>query len=282
MSARAEELKRQIDTVLQEVYDAQNPNPLARLARKSYISVRLLTPDRRAHYGMANVRSDEPVLYENRLWFWYQNATWVMEYDAEDREWSAVEATLPVGRWSRSDEWVPASAGAEIRSVLPIKYKATNSKGQEVWKRTEVSPRPACWEPICWARSCQRPIYRDGRDDKNHFRLGKTVYDYDGRTVYEAELQSVYEAELQSVFMGGSGGRTTDTIKLLLQTERLVDGVTIGEKYIEAQADDLEEREVDGEELTVYTDDEGHEYGVDTAGVIERDGVKTYRAVRVV
>jgi len=82
--------------------------------------------------------------------------------------------------------------------------------------------------------------------------------------------------------LGGSGGRSTDTIKLLLQTERFVDKVTIDEKYIEAEADDLEEREVDGEELTIYADSEGHEYGVDTAGMIEKDGIKIYRAVRVV
>lgn len=71
-----------------------------------------------------------------------------------------------------------------------------------------------------------------------------------------------------------------EIIKLLLQTERFIDKVTIDEQYIEAQADDLEEREVDGEGLTYYTDADGHEYGVDTEGVIENDGVKTYRAVR--
>ena len=73
-----------------------------------------------------------------------------------------------------------------------------------------------------------------------------------------------------------------EIVKLLLQTERFIDKVTIDEKYIEANADDLEEREVDSEELTVYTDAEGHEYGVDMAGRIERNGIKTYRAVRVV
>lgn len=73
-----------------------------------------------------------------------------------------------------------------------------------------------------------------------------------------------------------------EIVKLLLQTERFIDKVTIDEKYIEANADDLEEREVDSEELTVYTDAEGHEYGVDMAGMIERNGIKTYRAVRVV
>lgn len=249
MSVRAEELKKQIEKVLREESEAQNSNPLAKLARKSYIEVRLLTPERNAHYGMTSVRSDEPVLYENRLWFWYQNATWVLEYDAENQEWSAVEASLPV-------DCVPASAGAEIRSVLPIKYKTTDSEGREVWKRAEVSPRPAVW-----AGPSRRPAYQDG---KEHFWLGKTVY----------------EAELQSVFTGGSGGRSTDTIKLLLQTERFIDKVTIDEKYIEAQADDLEEREVDGEELTFYTDADGHEYGVDTAGVIAKNGIKTYRAVR--
>jgi len=169
-------------------------------------------------------------------------------------------------RWSHSGERVPASGGAEIRSVLPIKYRAKNADGREVWKRTEVSPRPACW-----AGPDQRPAYRDGKD---HFWLGKTVHDYDGRTMYEVELQSV--------FTGGSGGRSTETIKLLLQTQRFVDDVTINEKYIEAYADDLEEREVDGEELTFYTDSEGHEYGVDTAGVIEKGGIKIYRAVRCV
>lgn len=82
--------------------------------------------------------------------------------------------------------------------------------------------------------------------------------------------------------LGGSGGRSTDTIGLLLQTERYVDKVTIAEKYIKAEADDLEEREVRGEKLTVYTDAEGHQYGVDMTGMIEQDGIKIYRGVRVV
>jgi len=266
LSGIAEDTKKHIELVLREEYEAQNPNPLAKLARKSFIAVRLLTPERNAHYGMTRVRSDEPVLYENRLWFWYQDATWVLEYDAESREWSAVEASLPVNHPWDDTQRVPASGGAEIRSVLPIKYKAKDADGREVWRWTEVSPRPACW-----AGPDRRPAYRDG---DSHFWLGNTVRDYDGRTMYEAELQSV--------FTGGSGGRSTDILKLLLQTQRLVDDVTINEKYIEVEVDDLKERKVNGKELTIYTDEEGHDYVVDTAGMIEKDGIKKYQAVRCV
>ena len=260
LSGIAEDAKKHIEQVLREEYEAQNPNPLAKLARKSFIAVRLLTPERNAIGGQTSVRADEPVLIKGRLWIWRHNETWVMEYDAESREWSAVEASLPVNHPWDDTQRVPASGGAEIRSVLPIKYRAKNADGRE------VSPRPACW-----AGPDQRPAYRDG---DSHFWLGNTVRDYDGRTMYEAELQSV--------FTGGSGGRTTDTIKLLLQTQRFVDDVTINEKYIEAYADDLKERKVNGKELTIYTDEEGHNYIVDTAGMIEKDGIKKYQAVRTV
>jgi hypothetical protein len=80
--------------------------------------------------------------------------------------------------------------------------------------------------------------------------------------------------------LGGTGGRSTDTINLLLQTQRRVDSVTIDEKYIEVEADVLEEREVRGEEIMVYTDSEGHEYEVDRSSEIVKDGAKTYLAVR--
>jgi len=266
ISAQAHELKKQIEKVLREEHEAQNPNPLAKLACESYIEVSLLTRERNAHYGRTRVRSDEPILYENRLWIWYQNATWVLEYDAKEQEWAAVEASLPVGRWWHPDERVPASAGAEIRSVLPIKYKTSDGEGREVWKWTEVSQRPAWWDG-----PDRIPVYTNGTD---HFWLGKTVYDYDGHTVYEAELQSVSRVSI--------GDLTTETIKLLLQTQQKTNGATVAETYIEAKNDDLEKREIDGEELTIYKDEEGHEYEVDTEEMIDKDGVKTYMAVRVI
>jgi len=279
ISGQAKELKEQIERVLRKEHEERFPNPLMKRARKSYIGVTLTNPERNATVGETTVRADEPALIQGRLWIWRYNEIWVMEYEHEKQRWRAVPASLPVGHLWDETRRVPAGGGAEIRTVLPARYKTTNDEGREVWRRTELRSRPCEW-----AGPNRRAVYTDGT---NYFWLGKTVNDRDNRTVYEVELcpDSAHPRRGcprydQRRLVEDREVPAAETINLLLQTQRRVDSVTIDEKYIEVEADDLEEREVRGEEITIYTDSEGHEYEVDRSSEIVKDGAKTYLAVR--
>jgi hypothetical protein len=202
--------------------------------RTTGYTVNLVSVDRTKHLESVYLPAGDVILLHNRLWMedrW--GNTRVLEATDDSQVWDAVPVRLP----PVADNGKPVSpvAGAEVRTVLRVKYETRDSDGRVIWKETEVEPSPSPAPPggdeddgVLWS-SLSSSGGLSSRDSvaSSEFVLGTPELDADGRTVWTAlpheRVPSPYPPK---------------TIRVLFQTQNSK-GITTAEHLQDVNTQDI-------------------------------------------